>query len=103
MPQQVRFYSHAFLGVEGQREILLTDPWLFGDVFNDSWTLHAPPALDTIDFRRVRHIWLSHEHPDHMHFPSLRVIRERRGRSSHRVLSSAEESRDPPRPQPVGL
>jgi hypothetical protein len=73
----VRFYSHACIAIEGKRDTLLTDPWFFGDVFHDSWTLHAPPDIDTIDFNRVRHIWISHAHPDHLHIPSLRLIRER--------------------------
>lgn len=77
MTGQVRFYSHACIALEGERETLLMDPWLFGDVFNNSWTLHAPPDLDTMDFSRLRHIWISHDHPDHLHFPSLRLIRER--------------------------
>jgi UDP-MurNAc hydroxylase len=77
MPRQVRFFSHACIALEGEEETLLADPWLFGDVFNNSWTLHVPPDLNTIDFGRLRHIWLSHEHPDHMHMPSLRFIRER--------------------------
>jgi hypothetical protein len=74
---QVRFYSHACIAIEGERDTLLTDPWFFGDVFHDSWTLLAPLDIDTIDFNRVRHIWISHAHPDHLHFPSLRLIRER--------------------------
>jgi hypothetical protein len=77
MTGHVRFYSHACIALEGERETLLMDPWLFGDVFNDAWTLHAPPDLDAMDFSRVRHIWISHDHPDHLHFPSLRSIRER--------------------------
>src|SRR5262245_21030576 len=74
---QVRFHSHACIALEGERETLLTDPWLFGDVFNHAWTLCAPPALDALDLERVRHIWISHEHPDHLHFPTLRWIRDR--------------------------
>lgn len=74
---QVRFHAHACLAIEGEREDLLTDPWLFGKVFNDSWTLRPPPDLDALDFGRVRHIWISHEHPDHLHAPSLQFIRRR--------------------------
>jgi len=51
---QVRFYSHACIAIEGERDTLLTDPWFFGDVFHNSWTLLAPPDIDTIDFNRVR-------------------------------------------------
>jgi hypothetical protein len=55
----------------------LTDPWFRGDVFNNAWSLLAPPDLSRIDFDRLRFIWISHEHPDHLHFDSLREIRGR--------------------------
>ena len=57
--------------------LLLMDPWFEGDVFNESWSLLVPPDLSAIDFARLRHIWISHEHPDHLHFGSLRAIRQR--------------------------
>ena len=74
---RVRFYSHACIAIEGEQGTLLTDPWFFGDVFHHSWTLLAPPDVDRVDFSRLRHIWISHAHPDHLHFPSLRLIRDR--------------------------
>jgi hypothetical protein len=42
-----------------------------GAAFNDSWKLIAPadplgPHLDAIT-----HLWISHEHPDHFHIPTL--------------------------------
>ena len=77
MTRNVRFHSHACLTVEGEREVLLTDPWLFGDVFNGSWSLRPAPDIEALRLDRIRHIWLSHEHPDHLHVPSLRLIRER--------------------------
>jgi L-ascorbate metabolism protein UlaG (beta-lactamase superfamily) len=44
-PREVRLHSHACLALEGETETLLTDPWLFGDVFNGAWSLCAPPDL----------------------------------------------------------
>jgi hypothetical protein len=78
----VRFHSHASISVEGESSVLLTDPWFGGEVFHDSWRLLVPPDPDLVDFDRLRHIWISHEHPDHLHFPTLRDIRER---TSHPV------------------
>lgn len=74
---KLRFVSHASIEIEEQDAILLTDPWCFGDIFNNSWELIAPPDLEKIDFARLRHITISHEHPDHLHFPTLRAIRKR--------------------------
>jgi rhodanese-related sulfurtransferase len=76
-PREVRLHSHACLALEGETETLLTDPWLFGDVFNGAWSLCAPPDLEAIDWGRVRHVWISHPHPDHLHVPSLRLVRAR--------------------------
>jgi hypothetical protein len=75
--RQVRFHAHACVALEGETETLLTDPWLFGDVFNGAWSLAAPPDVEGIDWGRLRHVWISHPHPDHFHLPSLRLIRER--------------------------
>lgn len=77
MTYRVRFHAHACIAVEGASETLLTDPWLFGDVFNGAWSLLPAPDLDTLDLARVRSIWISHEHPDHLHWPSLAFIRQR--------------------------
>jgi len=54
------------------------DPWLHGDVFNESWTLHPDPVFSEDDMARVTHIWISHEHPDHLSIATLRGIREER-------------------------
>ena len=49
---RVKLHAHACLSIESEREILLTDPWLFGKVFNESWTLRPPPDLDALDIGR---------------------------------------------------
>ena len=50
---------------------ILMDPWLFGKIFNDSWSLLPEPKFDPAMLDRVDYIWISHEHPDHCHFPTL--------------------------------
>ncbi len=71
----VRLLNHACLAVDDGQAMLLTDPWFFGRAFADSWALRAPTVLDGTDLGRVRWIWISHEHPDHLHFPTLRWLR----------------------------
>lgn len=71
---KVRLVAHASVIVEAAGAAIWTDPWLSGKVFNNSWQLIAPPAfepawLDTIDY-----VWVSHEHPDHFHLPTLRDL-----------------------------
>jgi UDP-MurNAc hydroxylase len=47
------------------------DPWLSGKIFNNSWTLRPEPVLDSALLDRIDYLWISHEHPDHCHFPTL--------------------------------
>jgi len=75
---KIRFISHASISIEiNESELLLCDPWYEDGIFNDSWTLLEKPSLDNIDFSKLRHIWISHEHPDHFHPPTLKKIREK--------------------------
>jgi len=71
---KVTMISHASVLIEDGPIVLLTDPWFMGEVFNESWSLLCPPALTPTTLQGVTHIWISHEHPDHLHFPTLRAI-----------------------------
>src|SRR5262245_25139 len=66
--------SHASVLIEAGPIVLLTDPWFMGKVFNESWSLLCTPALTPATLHGVTHIWISHEHPDHLHFPTLQAI-----------------------------
>ncbi len=69
---KVRFVGHAGILVECQGQTILCDPWLVGKVFNNSWALLSPSSPPP--FANVDYIWISHEHPDHFSFPSLKSI-----------------------------
>lgn len=69
---KVRFVGHASIFVESQNQKILCDPWLMGKVFNNGWALVSPPSPPP--FSDVDYIWISHEHPDHFNFPSLKGI-----------------------------
>src|SRR6266540_1763485 len=71
---KVTLISHASALIEDGPIALLTDPWFMGEVFNESWSLLCPPVLTPTTLQGVTHIWISHEHPDHLHFPTLRAI-----------------------------
>lgn len=69
---KIRFVAHAGFAAECQNQTILCDPWLMGKVFNNSWALvspASPPPFSTVDY-----VWISHEHPDHFSFPSLKSI-----------------------------
>ena len=74
---RVRFVNHACISVETPRFSLLTDPWFSGSVFNDSWRLIRETDSATLDLSVLHYLWVSHEHPDHFHYPTLRTIRSK--------------------------
>jgi hypothetical protein len=75
-PSKVKLLAHASILIEVDGKKILTDPWFFGTAFNDGWELLPKPDLEAIkcDINDVDIIWISHEHPDHLHFPTLKWI-----------------------------
>lgn len=69
---KVTFVSHASILIEIKNTRILCDPWLVGKAFNDGWALVSPPH--EISFSEVDYIWISHEHPDHFNFSTLKMI-----------------------------
>lgn len=53
---------------------LISDPWIEGRVFNNSWELLAKSKFTFEDFEEITHIWFSHEHPDHFFPPNISKI-----------------------------
>jgi len=69
---KIRFVSHASFSVESNGTTLLCDPWLFGKAFNHGWALVSPPA--PVPWETIDYVWISHQHPDHLHFPTLKSL-----------------------------
>ncbi len=77
----LEFVNHASIIVDAGLGLrLLMDPWLDGAVFNNGWSLLSPSVIREDDFATITDIWISHEHPDHFHPPSLRRIARQNGR-----------------------
>jgi hypothetical protein len=76
---KLTFINHASFLIENESgDKLITDPWNHGRVFNNSWELlnnedelqhESQSALESANY-----IWISHEHPDHFHIPTLLSI-----------------------------
>jgi hypothetical protein len=66
--------SHASVLIEEGPLVICTDPWYLGEAFNESWALVCKPAMTPAGLQSVTHIWISHEHPDHLHYPTLKAI-----------------------------
>jgi UDP-MurNAc hydroxylase len=73
---RITFVGHASVLVKAEPVSLLMDPWLQGEAFNESWALHPEPVLSGQDLAAVTHLWISHEHPDHLSIATLRSIPE---------------------------
>jgi hypothetical protein len=73
---RIRLIGHACVLTECSDTSILCDPWLVSKVFNSSWTLFPEPAFREEWLERVDFLWISHEHPDHLNFPTLRMLPE---------------------------
>lgn len=81
------FIGHSCIQIRWGEINLLCDPWLSGTVFNNSWELQPPPDLTRVDLEGLTHLWISHEHPDHFHLPSLEWIADQVDASTVTVLT----------------
>jgi len=67
MNTEIEFVNHASVIVKGKNISILTDPWYQGDAFNKGWNLLTETSDDDVEviLKKITHIWISHEHPDH--------------------------------------
>jgi len=76
----VRFLNHACLlfRVDGSEGIsFATDPWVIGSAFCNGWWLARESPDDVFDaLNSCDFIYISHNHPDHLHPDSLKHIRK---------------------------
>ncbi|MGH7905879.1 MAG: MBL fold metallo-hydrolase [Candidatus Binataceae bacterium] len=68
---KIRLVSHASVIVKCSDVTIWSDPWLLSKAFNDSWSLYPAADFSPSLLDDVRFLWLSHEHPDHLNFPTL--------------------------------
>jgi hypothetical protein len=73
---ELKTIGHATLIVsENGVPIVATDPWLSGSSYWRSWWLDQDPTPEEIDLvRRAKYLYVTHSHPDHFHWPSLRLV-----------------------------
>ena len=68
-------HACAVLYRDGEDPLLATDPWLLGSVYWRSWWLQHYPSGEEIDWlAKSACIYITHEHPDHFHMPSIRRL-----------------------------
>ena len=75
---QVRFLNHACLKFNvGDKISFATDPWVIGSAFCNGWWLAKESPIDVFEaLNDCDFIYISHNHPDHLHPESLKHIRK---------------------------
>ena len=68
----IEFISHAGFIVEAASKKIFIDPWTTSKTFNDGWALLAGDI--SVDYAEIDYIFVTHEHPDHFNFPTLKGI-----------------------------
>lgn len=74
---EIRFINHACLLIKMGDVTFATDPWIHGSAFCNGWWLAKSSPTDAFDIiNRCDFIYISHNHPDHLHPESLQRIRK---------------------------
>jgi Beta-lactamase superfamily domain len=77
MATKIQTLGHGSLLLTDRQDqpLLLTDPWLVGSTYWRSWWLQHYPDEQQLEFlAQVKYVYITHEHPDHFHTPSIRKI-----------------------------
>ena len=84
----IKFLNHASVIIENEHVKLLSDPWFFGDVFHKGWSLIFENDEKDITeiLEEITHIWISHEHPDHLSIPFFKKNKEILNRNNIKIL-----------------
>jgi len=76
-PTEIRFINHACLLIKMGEITFATDPWIYGSAFCNGWWLAKPSPRDAFEaLNKCDFIYISHNHPDHLHPESLSEVRK---------------------------
>jgi CMP-N-acetylneuraminate monooxygenase len=71
IPPKITIVGAAGLLFEWNGLNILSDPWIEGPCMLGGWTNYPPPGMKVKDLPKIDIIWISHEHSDHYHEPTL--------------------------------
>lgn len=80
----VRFINHSCILVGNEQEKIIFDPWFSGEIFNNSWSLIRETTGLKLD--KLKYVVITHEHPDHLHWPTLKMIKEKCGQDINVIV-----------------
>lgn len=69
---EFNFNAHACVSFKAADLSAITDPWLIESCFATGWWHSNPPSEEAVDrLTNSDLIYISHNHPDHLHIPTL--------------------------------
>jgi len=75
----VRYLAHASVSIDLAGKRIVTDPWLVGPTCLTGWWHAPPPKADALEVLfSADLVYISHNHPDHMHRETLDLLKARR-------------------------
>ncbi|XP_047414536.1 cytidine monophosphate-N-acetylneuraminic acid hydroxylase isoform X2 [Sciurus carolinensis] len=76
---QITYLTHACMDLKLGDKRMVFDPWLTGPAFARGWwLLHEPPSDWLERLCKADLIYISHMHSDHLSYPTLQKLSERR-------------------------
>lgn len=74
---ELRFITHASVMLTLDGINVLTDPWFVGECLATGWWLKQPPKADAWELlAKADFMYMSHNHPDHLHAETLARARK---------------------------
>ncbi len=69
---EIDFNAHASVTIKVGEVKITSDPWFIGSCFATGWWHINPPSEEAIKrLQESDYIYISHNHPDHLHIPTL--------------------------------
>ncbi|KAL6088444.1 hypothetical protein STEG23_031405, partial [Scotinomys teguina] len=76
---QITYLTHACMDLKLGDKRMVFDPWLIGPAFARGWwLLHEPPSDWLERLCKADLIYISHMHSDHLSYPTLKQLAQRR-------------------------
>lgn len=89
---KIRWINHATVLIECNGVTLMTDPWIFGPAFLTGWWLYSPSPVESVDLlKKVDYVFISHNHPDHLHAESLALLDKKKPIITPNFFSTSSE------------
>ena len=66
--------NNATTSISDKNFKMLMDPWILGDLYQNSWRPSPKQRINSEWFKNIDHIFISHLHEDHWDLKTLKKI-----------------------------